>query len=595
MDNVEEEWSRLVHNAKTVRERLENAQEESCGWDLSAVQKQNEVIKTIEKAVEDRDNQVKHCIQLAHSYLMQHDLRPAMHVPSVLEPPPTVDDGALTTTEAEREERRLGVQILADSDKLHALWGVLKQQVDAWSKDEITTLRSVESLRLEELKDARVENADLRRRTHEASTRIDDVNDWAGQLAAKNIGLSSQLNAQLQAINQRYEKLKKDVGCRGAALERAFNDFGPSSEHFLVDSVEPPWQRSISSVNHLPYYIDHNTENTQWDHPAMVDILEQLATFNQVKFSAYRTAMKLRALQKRGLIELVELDESLERLDKDYSTASEERLRIEDAVMCLVPLFELANERFPHLLKNVPLAVDLALNLLLNIYDPCRDGRLRVLSFKIALVVMCNASLESKYKYLFHLVSTPEGVDHKRLALLFYDLIYFLGEAAAFGGSNIEPSVSLATVMHRLASSEFAKHQAKCNACKMFRLWTNPKDDMRDFTAMVRNKVKRARSKIGYLPVEQVDEGIPLEQTETTPQNPASETMHQRMHMFAQSVSMAALPSDRAEEIEGKVVLAAEEEKKEAVNSWKMEHINMTDKRAMEPSQTELALNHLLS
>lgn len=43
----------------------------------------------------------------------------------------------------------------------------------------------------------------------------------------------------------------------------------------------------------------HETEVTQWDHPAMVEIMEELTTFNQVKFSAYRTAMKLRAVQKR--------------------------------------------------------------------------------------------------------------------------------------------------------------------------------------------------------------------------------------------------------------------------------------------------------
>ncbi|KAI1731518.1 EF hand domain-containing protein [Ditylenchus destructor] len=659
LDGAESEWDRMINNSRIVRERLENAQEECerltqglsdllfwtdqqlktianaqpVAGDLGGVQKQSEVIKTIEKTVEAREGQVQDCIQLAHSYLMQHDLRPTMHTPAMCVHPEQIDDGTLASTEAEREERRVGVQILADSDKLKSSWALLKQQVQAWSKvvitahkdmqeldkciaesllaigsmeDEIQSLPLVESLRLEELKDARAENADLKQRVHEISTRIDDVNDCAGQLAAKNIGLSQQLSAQIQAINQRYEKLKRDVGCRGAALERAFNDFGPSSEHFLVDSVEPPWQRSISHVTHLPYYIDHNTETTQWDHPVMVDILEQLATFNQVKFSAYRTAMKLRALQKRlclDLIELVELDESLERLDKDYTNITEDRLRVEDAIMCLVPLFELANERFPHLLKNVPMAVDLAMNLLLNIYDPCRDGRLRVLSFKVALVVM----------YLFHLISTNEGVDHKRLALLFYDLIYipkFLGEVAAFGGSNIEPSVRSCfehskfpphinvedfldwlkkepqsivwlPVMHRLASSEFAKHQAKCNACKMFPivgmryrclrcfnfdicqncffsqrtaknhklthpmqeycLPTNPKDDMRDFTAMVRNKVRRARSKIGYLPVEQVEEGLPFEQTDITPQNPASETIHQRMHLFAQRLERRQL------------------------------------------------------
>lgn len=169
-------------------------------------------------------------------------------------------------------------------------------------------------IRLEELKDARTDNQKIKKLVHDAATRLDDVNDCAGQIVAKNIALSTHLDAQIHAINQRYEKLKHDVGCRGAALERAFNDFGPSSEHFLTESVQPPWQRSISLPNQLPYFIEfvfflnfffvkkkfsHNTEITQWDHPAMVDILEQLSAFNQVKFSAYRTAMKLRAIQKR--------------------------------------------------------------------------------------------------------------------------------------------------------------------------------------------------------------------------------------------------------------------------------------------------------
>lgn len=57
---------------------------------------------------------------------------------------------------------------------------------------------------------------------------------------------------------------------------------------------------------------------------------------------------------------------------------------------------------------------------------------------------------------------------------------------------------------------------------------------MRDFTAMVRNKVRRSKNRIGYLPVEQVIEGAPLEQSNSTPQNVASESMHQRMHLFAQ-------------------------------------------------------------
>lgn len=131
---------------------------------------------------------------------------------------------------ADREERRIGVQILADSDKLKAQWELLKQQVAQWSivvasahkdmieldrtiaesllaigtiEDEIQKLRPVESLRLEELKECRSENSNIRRRVHEAATRIDDVNDWSGQITAKNIDISPQLNLQIQAINQR--------------------------------------------------------------------------------------------------------------------------------------------------------------------------------------------------------------------------------------------------------------------------------------------------------------------------------------------------------------------------------------------------------
>lgn len=64
------------------------------------------------------------------------------------------------------------------------------------------------------------------------------------------------MEAQIHTVNQRYERLKKDVAIRSAALERAFADFGPSSEHFLGLSVNPPWQRAVSAQNKLPYYIE---------------------------------------------------------------------------------------------------------------------------------------------------------------------------------------------------------------------------------------------------------------------------------------------------------------------------------------------------
>lgn len=54
---------------------------------------------------------------------------------------------------------------------------------------------------------------------------------------------------------------------------------------------------------------------------------------------------------------------------------------------------------------------------------------------------------------------------------------------------------------------------------------------------MVKNKMKRSRSKVGYLPVETVDEGLPLENDQIAPQNPATEVIHQRMQVIAQRLA----------------------------------------------------------
>ncbi|TKR92162.1 hypothetical protein L596_006870 [Steinernema carpocapsae] len=655
LEKLEEKWTELNATDVVVKDRLENAREECdrltnnlseliywiesqseaiyldqpLGGDLASIQKQNDNVKGIEKAIEERERDVQSAIELAHSYLMQHDLRPQMYTTSVLE------TDSSPTSELKNVQRRIGVKILADSDRLKSKWAELKEQCADWGRvvesghremqdldkavaesllalgaieADLERRKPVEKLRLDQLRDGLGDQGFLQQRVQETGLLLDDVNDSAGRIQATNIEVTRELDAQIRAVNERYVKLKKDVVTRGAALERAFRDFGPSSEHFLFKSVYPPWQRAISKNNQLPYYINHHTHNTQWDHPHMVEILQQLAHFNQVKFCAYRTGMKLRALQKRLCLDLVDLRE-LEECFKQTEKCGEEQITTEDMVACLVPLFESVHARHPKLLQSVALAVDLAINLLLNIYDPCRDAIMRCLSFKVALVVLSSASLEDKYKYLFQLISTNEGVDHKRLAILFYDLIHIpklLGESAAFGGSNVEPSVRSCferakypntigidqflawlkdepqsivwlPVMHRLAASESAKHQSKCNVCKMLPIvglryrclrcfnfdicqncffsqrtaknhkLTHPmqeycmpatsREDMRDFGALIRNKLRGSKSRTGYLPVETVDEGVPLENRHTTPQNPATEPVHHRIQLCSQRLA----------------------------------------------------------
>ena len=88
-------------------------------------------------------------------------------------------------------------------------------------------------------------------------------------------------------LDEQYKKLN-DIRRRGEV---------PANQDFLSVSVHYPWARATSQ-NKVPYYINHQTETTHWDHPDMVTLFKGLTEFNKVRFSAYRTAMKLREVQK---------------------------------------------------------------------------------------------------------------------------------------------------------------------------------------------------------------------------------------------------------------------------------------------------------
>ncbi|KAG2464040.1 DRP2 protein, partial [Polypterus senegalus] len=178
----------------------------------------------------------------------------------------------------------------------------------------------------------------------------------------------------------------------------------------------------------------------------------------------------------------------------------EHMMDVVEVIHCLTTLYErLEEER--GILINIPLCVDMCLNWLLNVYDSGRNGRMRVLSFKAGLVSLCGSDVQEKYKYLFKQVAGASAMcDQRHLSLLLHEAIQIprqLGEVAAFGGSNVDPSVRSCfrvapgkaaievghfmewmslepqsmvwlPVLHRVAIAESAKHQAKCSVCKQF-------------------------------------------------------------------------------------------------------------------------------
>ncbi|TDH00467.1 hypothetical protein EPR50_G00188590 [Perca flavescens] len=323
------------------------------------------------------------------------------------------------------------------------------------------------------------------------------VNELSAELTPLDIQLSSTASRQLDQLNIRWKLLQVAVEDRLKLLQEAHRDFGPSSQHFLSTSVQLPWQRAVSQ-NKVPYYINHQTQTTCWDHPKMTELYQSLADLNNVRFSAYRTAMKIRRLQKALCLDLLDLSVAQNTFEQHKLTNNSQLLSVPDVINCLTSIYD-GLEQEQKDLVNVPLCVDMCLNWLLNVYDTGRSGKIRVLSMKIGLLSLSKGHLEEKYKYLFSQVaSAGETCDQRQLGLLLHEAIQVprqLGEVAAFGGSNIEPSVRSCfqhvtnkveleprqfvdwmrlepqsmvwlPVLHRVAAAETAKHQAKCNICK---------------------------------------------------------------------------------------------------------------------------------
>ncbi|XP_035276172.1 LOW QUALITY PROTEIN: dystrophin [Anguilla anguilla] len=323
------------------------------------------------------------------------------------------------------------------------------------------------------------------------------VNELSSQLTPLDVQLAPSVSRQLDDLNMRWKLLQVAVDERLKLLQEAHRDFGPSSQHFLSTSVQLPWQRAVSQ-NKVPYYINHQTQTTCWDHPKMTELFQSMGDLNNVRFSAYRTAMKIRRLQKALCLDLLDLNVAQNTFERHKLTQNAQLLNVPDVINCLTTIYDGLEQNHKDLV-NVPLCVDMCLNWLLNVYDTGRSGKIRALSMKIGLLSLSKGHLEEKYKYLFRQVAGPgDTCDQRQLGLLLHDAIQIprqLGEVAAFGGSNIEPSVRSCfqhvtnkvelqprqfvdwmhlepqsmvwlPVLHRVAAAETAKHQAKCTICK---------------------------------------------------------------------------------------------------------------------------------
>ncbi|KAH8866949.1 Dystrophin, isoforms A/C/F/G/H [Schistosoma japonicum] len=138
-----------------------------------------------------------------------------------------------------------------------------------------------------------------------------------------------QLNQSLSALQMMPQRPKYQTVTRNSsqrthisrqeAVEPIDQTIPETSEQSkkvpLHDSVRLPWERCVHpSGSQVPYYKNHETQDTQWDHPILCDLMKSMKQFNTVRFSDYRTGLKLRRLQKELCLDSISISIIAENL-----------------------------------------------------------------------------------------------------------------------------------------------------------------------------------------------------------------------------------------------------------------------------------------
>lgn len=222
--------------------------------------------------------------------------------------------------------------------------------------------------------------------------------------------------------------------------------------------------------------------------------------FDLIRFASYRTATKLRFIQKKVSLHAVDIWNVIEAFREQGLHAMDptSELSVARLETLLCSLYHSLNKRAPPTQQtHVDVCSSLLLNWLLAAYATVDNvGKIRVFSIKVALATLCAGKLMDKLRYIFSQISDSNG------HLLSWRFKEYLQEVLALPAAVYEsptfnytetlsstifnPNVKITVndfldtmmsdpgppvlvwlpLLHRIASVENVVHPVQCDACQ---------------------------------------------------------------------------------------------------------------------------------
>ncbi|KAM7173635.1 dystrobrevin beta isoform 11-T19 [Macrochelys suwanniensis] len=221
--------------------------------------------------------------------------------------------------------------------------------------------------------------------------------------------------------------------------------------------------------------------------------------FDVIRLSTYRTACKLRFVQKRCNLHLVDIWNMIEAFrDNGLNTLDHNtEISVSRLETIISSIYYQLNKRLPSTHQiSVEQSISLLLNFMIAAYDSEGHGKLTVFSVKAMLATMCGGKIQDKLRYIFSQMSDSNGL------MIFTKFDQFLREVlklptAVFEGPSFgytEHSVRTCfpqqkkimlnmfldtlmvdpppqclvwlPLMHRLAHVENVFHPVECSYCR---------------------------------------------------------------------------------------------------------------------------------